>query len=63
MTERNGYDEKPRGTSESAEVNMFQLRSVVSQRQRAVQLATRLLQTVHDTAKRIIANIGGGGGQ
>jgi len=63
MTERDGYDEKPHGASDSAELNMFRLQSLVSQRQLAVQLTTRLLQTMHDSAKRIIGNIGGGGGQ
>jgi hypothetical protein len=42
--------------SKSAEMNMIQLQSLVSQRQLAVQLTTQLMQTGSDTLKQCVAN-------
>ncbi|HVH47516.1 MAG TPA: hypothetical protein VM925_34510 [Labilithrix sp.] len=42
--------------SKSAEMNMIQLQSLVSQRQLAVQMTTQLLQVVHEGLKGIAAN-------
>jgi hypothetical protein len=42
--------------SKSAELNMIQLQSLVSQRQLAVQLTTQLMQSVHESMKGIAAN-------
>lgn len=42
--------------SKSAELNMIQLQSLVSQRQLAVQLTTQLMQAVHESMKGIAAN-------
>lgn len=44
--------------SKSAEMNMIQLQSLVSQRQLAVQMTTQLMQTANDTLKQVVANLG-----
>lgn len=41
----------------SAELNMIQLQSLVSQRQLAVQLTTQLMQTLNETSKQVVGNI------
>ncbi len=43
--------------SQSSEMNMLQLQSLVTQRQLAVQLTTQVMQTLHDTTKQVIGNI------
>lgn len=43
--------------TKSAEMNMIQLQSLVSQRQLAVQLTTQLMQTMHETTKHVVGNI------
>jgi len=42
----------------SAELNMIQIQSLMSQRQTAVQLTTNLVQSLGDQANKIAANIG-----
>jgi hypothetical protein len=43
--------------SKSAELNMIQLQSLVSQRQLAIQLTTQLMQTAHEANKQVCTNI------
>lgn len=43
--------------SKSAELNMIQLQSLVSQRQLCVQLTTQLMQAVHEGSKNVAGNI------
>jgi hypothetical protein len=45
--------------SKSAELNMIQLQSLVSQRQLAVQLTTQLMQSVHESLKQVAGNLRG----
>ena len=59
MTNHNGYHDKLPDLSRGAELYMIELQSLVSQRQLAVQLTTRLLQMLNEMSKQIIGNLGG----
>jgi len=59
MTNHNGYHDKLPDRSRGAELYMIELQSLVSQRQLAVQLTTRLLQMLNEMSKQIIGNLGG----
>jgi hypothetical protein len=59
MTNHNGYHDKLPDLSRVAELYMIELQSLVSQRQLAVQLTTRLLQMLNEMSKQIIGNLGG----
>lgn len=52
-----GVKSKSAEVSKSAELNMIQLQSLVSQRQLAVQLTTQLMQAVHEGSKNVAGNI------
>lgn len=44
--------------SRSGELSMIELQSLVSQRQRAIQLATNLLAALDEATKRVVSNMG-----
>lgn len=44
--------------SSSAELNMINLQSLMSQRQTAVELTTNMMQTLDDTLSKVVANVG-----
>lgn len=51
------FKNKSSELSKSAELNMIQLQSLVSQRQLAIQLTTQLMQSVHESMKGIAGNL------
>ncbi len=44
--------------SSSAELNMINLQSLMSQRQTAVELTTNMMQTLDDTLGKVVSNVG-----
>ncbi|HEX8794713.1 MAG TPA: hypothetical protein VF765_27390 [Polyangiaceae bacterium] len=44
--------------SSSAELNMINLQSLMSQRQTAVELTTNMMQTLNDTLSKVVSNVG-----